>query len=515
MTLWEILKANKTGIAPAMFTMLAASKMNGGRDRLHELSGTPPLSFTSKGKPLTAWSITGNTVQNGTPTPDTPQEVKAVGDKTTNLLNFEDLIAAPSGLMPDGKFAFPHLLTLYLKPNTTYTCASSGTGSTTSLPADLNRSLYFCSTSEYNSVNVNNPVTYTTDSTGRVFIGFIDSRTNAQQYLNKTAYIWLNEGSTALPYEPYGYKIPVVTRGKNLWKTFSSKISSGVTITHDGEKYLFSGICNESMNVALNVELNAGTYFLQANANRIATENTYSCIDVWIPSLNKLYSIRNKVATYGTLTFSVDAPVESFLRIRLEKGINYDDFELKPMLELGTEATPYEPYHEPITTPIYLPTPLYSGEVIRSDGSRDVKFGKLVLTGEEAITTHKPFADGTVSIRIPSSKAKSNGVIYCTHLQNVSFSELYNNEKQGISVHLKDELNNLYCLISGFTNLTQYKDFFRNEYSAGTPITLWYQLAEPTTETVTVPQIPTINGTTVIDVDTAVKPESMTIKYRR
>ena len=67
MTLWEILKANKTGIAPDMFTMLAASKMNGGRDSLHELSGTPPLSFKSKGNPLTSGSITGNTVQNGTP----------------------------------------------------------------------------------------------------------------------------------------------------------------------------------------------------------------------------------------------------------------------------------------------------------------------------------------------------------------------------------------------------------------------------------------------------------------
>ena len=36
-------------------------------ERTVELSGIPPLSFTSKGKPLTAWSITGNTVQNGTP----------------------------------------------------------------------------------------------------------------------------------------------------------------------------------------------------------------------------------------------------------------------------------------------------------------------------------------------------------------------------------------------------------------------------------------------------------------
>ena len=83
MTLWEILKANKTGIAPDMFTMLAASKMNSGRDRLHELSGTPPLSFTSKGKPLTAWSITGNTVQNGTPTPDNPIMPQGTGDLET------------------------------------------------------------------------------------------------------------------------------------------------------------------------------------------------------------------------------------------------------------------------------------------------------------------------------------------------------------------------------------------------------------------------------------------------
>ena len=79
-------------------------------------------------------------------------------------------------------------------------------------------------------------------------------------------------------------------------------------------------------------------------------------------------------------------------------------------LEKGSTATPYEPYHEPITTPIYLPTPLYSGEVMRSDGT---------------ITR----SDGT-------------------------------------------------------------------------------------TETFTAPQIPTLNGTTVIDVDTAVKPESIYIEYK-
>lgn len=179
-----------------------------------------------------------------------------------------------------------------------------------------------------------------------------------------------------------------------------------------------------------------------------------------------------------------------------------------PVVTRGNEQT--------ITTPIYLPTPLYSGEVMRSDGSREVKLGKLVLTGEEEITTHKPFADGTVSIRIHSSKAKPNGIIYCTHLQNVSFPELYNQEKQGISAHLKDALNHLYCLISGFTTEVKYKEFFAAQYSAGTPVTVWYQLAEPTTETVTVPRIQTIRSSAAtLSIDTQVQPENVTVKYRR
>ena len=52
-----------------------------------ETSGTVPLTINGIGKDLKSWSITGNTVQNGTPTPDTPQEVKAVGDRTRDLFD--------------------------------------------------------------------------------------------------------------------------------------------------------------------------------------------------------------------------------------------------------------------------------------------------------------------------------------------------------------------------------------------------------------------------------------------
>lgn len=390
MTLWEILKANKTGIAPDMFTMLAASKMNGGRDRLHELTGTPPLSFKAKGKPLTAWSITGNTVQNGTPTPENPVEVQGVGD--------------------------------------------------------------------------------------------YDSETGL-------------------------YKIPVVTRGNNLLKLKEVDVKvQGVTVSVKNNSIAVKGTATSSggrtVYLSENFILQPGTYFISGD---IVNGMVYCLTD---------RSNGTAVVASSTSKFTLTEKAEVAFGLNFISGASYDA-TVNVMLNEGDKKFPYEPYHEPITTPIYLPTPLYSGEVLRSDGSREVKWGKLVLTGEETITRHKIFADGVISIRIPSLAVKKDSIVYCTHLQSTPFIKLYNNEIQGVSTHSSYILNNLYCLISGFTTLNQYKDFFSTKYAAGTPVTVWYQLEEPTTKTFTAPQIPTINGTTVIDVDTAVKPERMTIKYRR
>lgn len=43
-------------------------------------SGAPPLSFLSNGQPLLSWTMYGNTMQNGTPTPTEPVPVQGVGD---------------------------------------------------------------------------------------------------------------------------------------------------------------------------------------------------------------------------------------------------------------------------------------------------------------------------------------------------------------------------------------------------------------------------------------------------
>jgi hypothetical protein len=174
---------------------------------VQEYTGAVPVTFTADGTPLLDYLISGNMVQSGTPTPDNPIMPQGTGERTGNLFDFEQLKNAPSGAI--GSITFSHVLTLQLKANTYYTMASNGTGSTSSTPADLYRSIYFNATAGESSANKNNPVTLLTDSTGVVRIGFFSERTNAQQYLNGEAQLWINEGSTALPYEPYGYKIPI------------------------------------------------------------------------------------------------------------------------------------------------------------------------------------------------------------------------------------------------------------------------------------------------------------------
>ena len=52
-------------------------------ERTVELSGIPPLSFTANGQPLLDYLISGNTFQNGTPTPDNPIMPEGCGDLET------------------------------------------------------------------------------------------------------------------------------------------------------------------------------------------------------------------------------------------------------------------------------------------------------------------------------------------------------------------------------------------------------------------------------------------------
>lgn len=100
LSLYEILKASKTGIAPDMWTALAGMNW-GGADSGHEvkeLTGIPPLSFRADGTPLLDYLISGNTVQTGTGTTSYPSKsvtIQSLESGTNyakfNLADFPDV----------------------------------------------------------------------------------------------------------------------------------------------------------------------------------------------------------------------------------------------------------------------------------------------------------------------------------------------------------------------------------------------------------------------------------------
>ena len=497
MTLWEILKANKTGIAPDMFTMLAASKMNGGRDRLHELSGTPPLSFTAKGKPLTAWSITGNTVQNGTPTPENPVEVQAVGDRTGNLFDYKKYFESTFTKYSE-YFEFAEI---QLKPFTTYTFATSF-GDVLISGTTVPETSFIITTSAEEPKTLTGGIssnrigtkTKTTEQDGIIKIyKRIKGRNlpKKEDFDSGMHWLMINEGDTALSYEPYGYKIPVVTRGKNLAGNYT--VSSGYyyddsgTPTPSDARFIRLAI-NVEPNTIYTISSNLKFYSIWEfnNNTKISRRGGANSNKYTIKTTKKCNSLRISMSNT-----SGEADTSAFEWIQLEKG---------------STATPYEPYHEPITTPIYLPTPLYSGEVMRSDGSREVKWGVVDL-GSMAYG----YYNGLFYFTIPDKKESKNDIISLLICEKYIVTKTHSSmscNNYEIYEYTGADKKRVVIRNDDYDNTKTFKEAMKG-------VMLYYELEEPKTETFTAPQIPTLNGTTVIDVDTAVKPESMTIKYRR
>lgn len=179
-----------------------------------EMVGTAPMTFKALGLPLKDYLISGNTIQDGAPTPDYPVDVVGCGVKTENLFDENANIVWHSlAILDDNGNEITSWESGYtnpfieVEPNTTY-----------ALNGDL---------SQYNVAGASNGyrVYYYMDSTfiSRSSVMNNDNKTfTTPQNCNKIAIqcqilndyphldtVMLNTGSTALPYEPYGYKLPL------------------------------------------------------------------------------------------------------------------------------------------------------------------------------------------------------------------------------------------------------------------------------------------------------------------
>lgn len=466
------------------------------------------------GKSLKSWSITGNTVQDGTPSPDNPVEIQSVGERTKNLFDKNDATvqgyidksgSVRSTVSSNQWFTLANFIEC---SGIISISAQNGLGSTAHVACyDENKT--FLGTVLMSSDNSTTATLTLLD--GTVYIKACSRDNSLDTFM-------LNLGDTPLPYEPYGYKIPVVNSGKNLFNTNATRYefavgSDGKLVDYPGG-YLF----------IIPVVKDSKKYTLSVKSDVNITVTRLGFYDKPVPVDGELISNMVELLTTKNPTIT-SYNNDNLPYVVVQIGSTFvNAYGLDSVyLTMNDTVAGYEPYREPITTPIYLSEPLQIGETLNSDGTRDVKWKKLVLTGKEAFSKNDNDSSSYLYY-YPIGNINKNIQGYCSHLKRSAAAPThiigFNTTSEYSVIYFNFGADIMNAQPSGNT-VAGFKEYLKSQYDAGTPVTVYYQPKKPTTETIEVPQIPTFRNTptirgimTSLSVDTTIKPTATNVSFR-
>lgn len=337
------------------------------------------------------YTVYGNSVQDGTPTPESPVEIQSVGDLTKNLLPND----WESGFISVSSGANQNSLTyVRTKDYFTFDIAKNYYISSDSIDTSATIIWYFYDENKnfisrfvsYKNRTIGTSGCQVTIPTNTVFFRLAVLTTDVN------IKVQIEEGTTATEYEPYGYKIPIVNSSKNLLPypyNESTKTVNGITFTDNGDgSVTVSGTATEY--VAFN--------FVQALPCRPNQAYTIVKNGVDVNNVSFVFCDVNEngkitreiVSTTREKTFTVTTLASTaYIKLLMKRQNNAKcTGTVKPTLELGTTATEYEPYRVPVTANIYLDEPLKKGE--------SINFGADNLPGLQLFEGSNVITAGTV-----------------------------------------------------------------------------------------------------------------------
>ena len=216
--------------------------------------------------------------------------------------------------------------------------------------------------------------------------------------------------------------------GKNLWGGFSADFSKNVggitlvtktdgTITTTAGTSTAAGYSmntSEATNNGFMIPLKAGTYTLSGGVSQVTLS---------VSAGGQEYRAD---AQTGKITFALVSDTTGFVRITIANGATISAQTIKPMLELGSTASPYEPYTGSTSSQIMpSPNPDYPQTVNVVSGEQTVKVvGKNLLNADRPSTTYQGI----------TYTNNGDGSIYFSGVSN-QVSSYYVGEQGGI--HLK------------------------------------------------------------------------------
>lgn len=215
-SMYDVLRASKGLPVDDIFAELWGRKLSGDYT-IVTYTGTLPATLTgTKAGYLNQYKIYGNIEQTGTPTPENPIVPSECGERTGNLFD-ENATDTNNGYDNTGRYLTNMGTTggnaggtwriseyIAIEPNSEYSLSGFTTGVNPSYCLyDVNKD--FISGARYASESV---LAITTPSNAR-YLRF-------SRNINTDDATMLNTGSTALLYEPYGYKLPLTSAGQDV-----------------------------------------------------------------------------------------------------------------------------------------------------------------------------------------------------------------------------------------------------------------------------------------------------------
>lgn len=169
------------------------------------IQGPAPLNIRALTRPLDDYLISGNTVQNGTPTPEAPVDVVGCGVRTENLFDGFDYYGVVPSINNGNNADYPAgASTDYIEVDNPLI--------TLSKDSSFGNARIYIFLYDDNKIFIGYAVSNTTEITSRTISNYTSAkfaRVRVDSYHQYAEQYMLNTGSTALPHEPYGYKLPL------------------------------------------------------------------------------------------------------------------------------------------------------------------------------------------------------------------------------------------------------------------------------------------------------------------
>lgn len=509
--------------------------VNSIKGTVRTASGIPPLMFEGcvDNDSLIGCTIYGNSIQDGTPTPDTPVEIESVGEKTKNLIPFPyftktgDYNGVKVTINTDGSITLngtcTKLFNIYFVQTGTFSLPA-GTYRVSLTPKMSGVTLVTGGGGSNLPSSVNENRMFTLDNEMPIGVCCLQVE-NGAVINNITFYPMIEKGSEATEYEPScKYKIPVIARGKNLipfpYHDGYSKTHYGVTYTVETDGTIIANGTATGSNSAFYLTMTKKITGFESGIQYTisgCTGGSNSTYEIRVAEGNGDF----KRSLNGATTFEFDSNanmdrVNTYVMIRNGQTVN--NLKFKPMIELGSTATEYEPYVEPVTTNIYLAEPLR--KVGEYADYIDFEKQKIIRN------TYKIFLNGDSTHTIILQNINANGIANFYVRNNLPFqvgnsynmcnrlvrqtTTIANTTDEGYMPTLVSSAQYMYIRIKSerAATIAEFKEWLKTNN-----IEIIYAIAEPTEEAITLPKLPTVKGTTVYEIDTTIQPSQMDVTY--